>query len=119
MAAQYTERKDAGLYLALHAISPHRRAEDEVHGVNQGGGTAQERHPRVEKRISWWRWRGEQGIIARTNGHKVGSMVSLAILSHCMLFPHTHSTILYLWRHGEIYPQEVIIHKFGVRCVGG
>ena len=23
--------------------------------------------------------------------------------------------ILYLWRRGEIYPQEVIIHKFGVR----
>lgn len=25
----------------------------------------------------------------------------------------------YLWRRGEIYPQEVIIHKFGVRGVGG
>ena len=43
----------------------------------------------VLERISWWS--GEQGIIARTDGHKVGSTVSLAILSHCMLFPHTYS----------------------------
>lgn len=40
MAAQYTERQDAGLYLALHTVSPHRGAKDEVYVVNQGGGTA-------------------------------------------------------------------------------
>jgi hypothetical protein len=25
--------------------------------------------------------------------------------------------ILYLWRRGKIYPQELIIHKFGMRGV--
>jgi hypothetical protein len=49
----------------------------------------------------------------RTQSRECPSMVSLAILSH-VCFSLILITVP-VERRGEIYPQEVIIHKFGVR----
>ena len=53
MAAQYAERQDAGLYLPLHAVSPLRRTENQIYGVDQGGCTAEEWHFSIKERVPW------------------------------------------------------------------
>jgi hypothetical protein len=45
-------------------------------------------------------------------------MVSLAMFYYTVCLSLILITVP-LERRGEIYPQEVIIHKFGVRGVGG
>ena len=75
MAAQYAERQDAGLYLALHAVSPLGRTEGQIYRVDQGGCTAEEWHLGIKECVPWRKRSREQGIISWTHGHEVASRV--------------------------------------------
>jgi hypothetical protein len=91
MVTQHAKRQDERLHLPLHAVSPHRRTEREVHCADQGGRTAEEWHSGIAERISCGRRRREQGFIAEPYGHQIAptSSVDLSdvypILSPCKL----------------------------------
>lgn len=132
MVTQHAKCQDERLYLPLHAVSPHRRTEGEVHCADQGSRTVEEWHSGFAERISCGR--REQGFIAKPYGHQIAptSSVDLSdvypILSPCklgrlciLLVMKTHFPIPL----GNNKPKKkketessklLIIHKCGMRC---